>query len=267
LSTAYHPQTDGQTERVNQELEQYLRLYTNFMQTDWYDWLAPAEFAYNNRVHSSTGYSPFYLEYGRHPHIPGVPTKKTNNPAAEGFHVSLKEAREMAATALQKTADNMKRFADRNRRKSPDYKVGDLVWLDLRNVKTGRPTKKLDARRTGPFKITAQVGPVAYRLQLPRSWKLHNTFHVSLLSPAHIDKELHPDEVDDALRPPPDIVDGEEEYEVERVLEHKGNKRKRSYLIKWKNYPISEATWEPKKNLKHAKDLVLAYEDGLREEQ
>jgi hypothetical protein len=93
LSTAYHPQTDGQTERINQELEQYLHLYVNHMQMDWADWLPIAEFTYNNREHSATGFSPFFLEYGCHPFIPTAPQKsQINNPMANEFADSLSRA-------------------------------------------------------------------------------------------------------------------------------------------------------------------------------
>ena len=114
LSTAYHPQTDGQTERTNQELEQYLRLYTNFMQSDWSDWLSTAEFAYNNRQHSSTGHSPFYLEYGRHPRTPlSIDPPDTNTPAINSFLEQQELTRQLAFHSLERTATSMKHFADR----------------------------------------------------------------------------------------------------------------------------------------------------------
>jgi hypothetical protein len=90
LSMAYHPQMDGQTERLNQELEQYLRLYINHMQTNWADWLPIAEFTYNNREHSATSFSPFFLEYGCHPFIPTAPWKSLiDNPMAKEFADAL----------------------------------------------------------------------------------------------------------------------------------------------------------------------------------
>jgi hypothetical protein len=90
LSTAYHPQMDSQMEWINQELEQFLRLYVNHMQKDWADWLLVAEFAYNNQEHSATSFSPFYLEYGHHPHVPTAPENPTiDNPATKDFAGSL----------------------------------------------------------------------------------------------------------------------------------------------------------------------------------
>ena len=264
LSTAFHPQTDGQTERTNQELEQYLRLYTNFMQTDWSDWLASAEFAYNNCSHSSTDHSPFYLEYGRHPRTPlTIDTPDSYVPASQDFFTTLANARDAAFCALQHTAENMKRYADRKRKKAPLLSPGQKVWLDMVNLKTGRPSKKLDVRRTGPFEILRQINPVAYELRLPPSWRIHPVFHVSLIHPATIDESLHPVIVDDTLRPPPDLIDDQEEYEVESILDHKHGKRRRQYLVKWKGYPLSETSWQSRSDLRHARDVVLAYEASL----
>jgi hypothetical protein len=187
LSTAYHPQTDRQTEWINQELEQYLRLYINHMQTDWVDWLPIAEFAYNNHEHSATGHSPFYLEYGHHPFIPMAPWKVAiDNPLAEDFANSLSRAWQHAYDALRDAATSMKRFADRKRREAPSYAVGQEVWLDAQNLKTEHPAKKLSLRRLSPFKVLRPVPqdahyPSAYRLALPPSWRIHLVFHVSLL--------------------------------------------------------------------------------------
>ena len=263
LSTAYHPQTDGQTERTNQAIEQFIRLFTNFMQTDWMQWLHQGEFAYNNWTHSSTGYSPFFLEYGRHPYVPGIPESESNNPEANSFHDKLQIARKKATMSLQQTATNMKKFADRKRKESPSYQIGDKVWLDIKDINTTRPSKKLDVKRTGPFEIVKEVSPVAFELKLPLSWKIHPVFHVSKLRPCIEDIGLHPEQVDDNLRPPPDVIDKFEEYEVERIIDHHGSKRRRQYLVKWKGYPDSENTWEPKSNLKHTKEPILQYEKSL----
>jgi hypothetical protein len=131
LSTAYHPQTDGQTEWINQELEQYLCLCVNHMQMDWADWLPIAEFAYNNQEHSATGFSLFYLEYGCHPHIPTVPeVPMINNPTADDFVDALSQTRQVMYDALHDAAVLMKRFVDQKQKESPMYTVGQQVWLD-----------------------------------------------------------------------------------------------------------------------------------------
>jgi hypothetical protein len=144
LSTTYHPQTDGQTERTDQELEQYLWLYINFMQSNWSKWLSQAEFSYNNHLHSSTSFSPFYLEYGHHPRTPlSIDKPESNNPSTNDFLMTLHDAQYTASLSLQRTADDMKHFTDR-KHKHITFDIGQLVWLDIRNLNTGRPTKKLD---------------------------------------------------------------------------------------------------------------------------
>jgi hypothetical protein len=230
LSTAYHPQMDGQMERINQELEQFLWLYVNHMQTDWADWLPVAEFAYNNWEYSATSFSLFYLEYGRHPHIPTAPESPTiDNPTAEDFAGSLSQAQHVAYDALCDSAISMKRFTDRKRRESPSYAVGQKVWLDAQNLQTECWSKKLDLRRLGPFEVLTPVpqdshNPSAYQLVLPTSWKVHPVFHVSLLRPMLLDERLHPPVMDDT-QPLPDIINSEEEFEVEAILGHRGGKR------------------------------------------
>jgi hypothetical protein len=187
LSTAYHPQTDGQTKQINQELEQYLRLYVNHMQTDWADWFPVAEFMYSNHEHSATSHSPFYLKYGRHPFIPMAPWKVTiDNPSAEDFADSLSQAQQHTYDALCDAATLMKRFVDWKWREAPSYTIGQEVWLDAQNLKTEHPAKKLSLRRLSPFKVLGPVPqdahyPSTYHLALPPSWKIHLVFHVSLL--------------------------------------------------------------------------------------
>jgi hypothetical protein len=131
LSTAYHPQMDGQTERINQELEQDLCLYVNHMQMDWVDWLPIAEFTYNSHEHLATGFSPFFLEYGHHLFIPMAPQKsQINNPMANEFADSLSRARQHAYNALCDAAASMKWFADQKWKEAPLYVIGQKVWLD-----------------------------------------------------------------------------------------------------------------------------------------
>jgi hypothetical protein len=144
LSTAYHPQTDGQTERTNQEIEQYLRVYISLAQDDWVEWLASGEFAYNNWEHTSTKQSPFFLEYGRHPITPAKPKASTQNPSADEFIKNLETAREAARRALEDTAERMKKYADRKRSEEKEFQIGDKVWLDAEHLNTGRPSKTLD---------------------------------------------------------------------------------------------------------------------------
>jgi hypothetical protein len=137
---------DGQTERINQELEQkYLHLYVNHMQMDWADWLPITEFTYNNCEHLATGFSPFFLEYGHHPFIPTAPQKsQIVNPMADEFADSLSRAQQHMYDALHDAATSMKWFADQKWKEAPLYMTDQKVWLDAWNIWTERPSKKLD---------------------------------------------------------------------------------------------------------------------------
>ena len=170
-STAYHPQTDGQTERMNQELENYLRIFTSYRQEDWPDWLPMAAFSYRIRQHAATGFSPFYMTHGREPYT-GVETRKeVKTEVAEQFASRLKRIQEEAGAALTIAKDVMKRNYDRHKRAAREYQEGNWVYLDAYNITTDRPSKKLDDKRYGPFQIEAKVGMSAYRLKLPKAWK------------------------------------------------------------------------------------------------
>ena len=123
------------------------------------------------------------------------------------------------------------------------YKVGDRVWLEAKNLNLPYRTSKLAPKRHGPFVINKRISPVAYQLQLPPTWTIHEVFHAGLLTPYRETKEHGVN----FMKPPPDIVDGEEEYEVEAIRDHcfHGRGRKLQYLVKWKGYPEADNTWEP----------------------
>ena len=159
LSTAYHPQTDGQTERINQELEQYLRVFIDHRQEQWPDWLGTAEFAYNNKIHMATKTSPFKANYGQNPRIGFKGRRKGKYEAAEKFVEKMKKIQEEAKAALGKAQEEMKRFGDRKRGKGEEYKIGDMVLLSMKDLKwqmKGRRSEKLTERFVGPYKALSQ---------------------------------------------------------------------------------------------------------------
>jgi hypothetical protein len=252
-STAYHPQTDGQTERVNQEIEEYLRLYVNHKQSDWAEWLSLAEFCYNDREHSSTHVSPFYSNLGMHPRKGGEPRREVKTEAAEVFATRMKKTREEAQSALNKAAMEMAKYYDEHRAETPEYKVGDKVYLDGANITTDRPAKKLEDRRYGPFQITEKVGTRAYKLKLPQTWKIHPVFNVVKLRP------YHPPETSVQQKPPPPppvLVEGVKQYEVEAILDSRMRRGRLQYLVKWLGYPREESSWESESNVRDSGDLV-----------
>jgi Chromo (CHRromatin Organisation MOdifier) domain len=130
------------------------------------------------------------------------------------------------------------------------------VWLDAKNLKTTHPTHKLRAKRYGPFMVTNALSHVAYQLQLPASWKIHNVFHASYLSPYKETIEYGSNFVE----PPPDIIEGQPEWEVEAIVGMRlfGKQKQKQYQIHWRGYPHSNDTWEPEDNV-HAPELIAEY--------
>jgi len=259
VSTAYHPQTDGQTERVNQEIEQFLRIFINHRQDDWAEWLPIAEFAYNNRIHSATRETPFRLDSGQDPRLGTEPTRTGRIEAVDDFLTRMKKTEDEAKSALQQAADDMARFHDRHALEAPSYKVGDKVWLDAHNITTDRPTKKLSDKWLGPYLVDKVLSRSAVRLKLPRSMRIHPVFNVSKL------RLFQPDPiVERAARPPPAPVvqGGEVEYEVERIQNSRMFRGKLQYLVKWEGYPDSENEWLPEVNLKNSPDIVQEFHDA-----
>jgi len=256
LSTAFHPQTDGQTERTNQTVEQYLRIYCNYHQDNWSELLSLAEFSYNNAQHASIGCSPFYANYGYNPRftIELNQFSKHPVPAAEEMAKRLKTIHE-DLTELIKVAQNQQAKYYDAKHKRVEFKSGDKVWLSSSNIRTQRPSKKLDWKRLGPYPVVERIGTQAYRLQLPLSLKIHPVFHVSLLD------RYNESEIPGRTQPPPPpvIVENELEYEVEEILDSRLIRNRLLYLVKWKGYPVSENSWEPVSHLANCKDLIASF--------
>jgi transposase InsO family protein len=158
-STAYHPQTDGQTQHINQELEGYLRIFTSRRQDDWDDLLPLGEFSHNNNVHSSTQQTPFMVDTGRHPRMGFEPHQlhsklKSVNEFTEYMAQGLEEAK----SAIAKAKDEYAMYYNRRREPAPVFKPGDRVWLDGSDIATNRPSSKLSHRHLGPFVVEACIG-------------------------------------------------------------------------------------------------------------
>ena len=256
-STAYHPQTDGQTERVNQELEQYLRLFVSERQDNWKDLLPLAEFQYNNHVHASTQHSPFLLDTGRHPRMGFEPhAEPSHREAVNEFTKRMATTLEEAKAALAKAKDDMAQYYNRRRNPTPEYKIGDMMYLDARDIRTTRPSQKLAHKYLGPYPITARIGTHAYRLKLPATMsRIHPVFHVVKLLPAP--RDTIPGRRNTEV-PEPDIINDEEHYEVEEILDSRFFRRKLQYLVAWKGYGYEENTWTNATDV-NANDLVKAF--------
>jgi hypothetical protein len=251
-STAYHPQTDGQTERINQELEQYLRIFCSYRQDDWSMYLPMAEFAYNNRIHGTTKVSPFYAARGYHPRTIMTYDLDVGVPRADNIADTMKNVHDEIKAAITNAQEDMKRYYDLKHDSTPEFKEGDKVWLDAKNVKTTAPSKKFADKKLGPFPIKKKVSELNYELTLPTTMAIHPVFHVSLLYPCKDD----PIEGRVLPPPPPVEVEGEEEYEVEEIIDGRLWRNKKQYLVKWEGYTSENNTWQNLDDLKHSQQAI-----------
>lgn len=252
FSTAYRPQTDGQSERSNQILEAYLRHYVSHRQNDWAALLPLAEFATNNRTQASTGQSPFFTCYGYHPKMTISSEEIQLVPAGDDHAEFLRLGFEEVHASLKLANEKTKEFYDKHHKETPRWEIGDKVWLSHENIETDRPSRKLSHRQLGPYKILDKFSSHAYKLKLPKSMRMHDVFHVSLL------RATRPDDFDRRPVPPEPVVtpDQEEEYEVDIILNSRRHRGRLQYLVRWKGYGPEDDTWEPLTNLKKSRAVI-----------
>lgn len=261
LSTAYHPRTDGQTERVNQVLKQYIQIYTNYQQNDWLELLPLAKFAYNNAEHSSIGVSPFVANYGYTPswNISIVDNSDIQSPGAFRLSTRLKLTRDRIKTALQELQLAQAKYFNKNRSQPSTFQVGDKVLLSSKNLRVIRPSKALSDKFIGPFEITDCVGDRAYRLKLPKDYQIHPVFYVELLRP-YKESPLRDNTPKDSPPPAPvRLNNGEEVFLVEEILDDKLVNDKLWYLVSFKGYPAKRNEWIPTEDLLDSAQLIEAY--------
>jgi hypothetical protein len=263
MSTSFHPQTDGQTEKVNQSIELYVRTFCNYEQDDWYDLLPLAEYAYNNSVTSGNGLSPFYANYGYHPRTNWPTEEVVRNPASEAYVHYVTNVHELCKNGLKKTQERMAKYYDQHHKEAPAYKIGDQVMLHGRNISTRRPSRKFDHKMHGPFKVVKLLSRSAVRLELPRRWRIHDVFHVSLLEPyrqATLSGRAPPD-LDRVLEETEDVIPANEFLPL-RIHDSARKRRERKlkvcYLVEWDGWPnVRDYTWEP---YEHLDESARAYE-------
>jgi hypothetical protein len=255
MSTAFHPQSDGQTERTNRILEDMLRHYVSPHQDNWDELLPCAEFAINNSYQESIKTTPFKLNTGREPRTKlswslKIPSKL---PAVEEYISSMQNALAAAKSALHAAQQRQKSYADKKLR-HVEFQPGEQVMLSTQNIRLKVPgTPKLMPKWLGPLTIIEKINPVAYRLALPPALQIHNVFHVALLKRYHNSGRAEP-------QPFSFIDNGQEYFKVERILNHrprdvvtrratkhrpKQTQRTYEFLVKWEGYDDDHNTWEP----------------------
>ena len=256
LSTAFHPQTDGQTERMNQELEQYLQFFIEHRQKDWPEWMAAVEFAINNKVYMATKMSPFMANYGREMRMGGDIRRKGKVESAMEFVERMKKVHEEVEVALRKTQEEMKRYVDRGRRETEEWKKGDRVLLRAKDlVFKERPSKKLMERYIGPYAIEEIVSLNVVKLKLPSSMRIYLVVNVSQIVRY---KEQMKEQKKEKGKPVE--VEEVEEWEVEKILNKKKIREVVKYLIWWKDFMAKGDTWERRENLKNVEELIEEFE-------
>ena len=246
MSTAYHPQFDGQTKVMNRTIEQYLKSFVHNQPTEWYKFLALAEWAYNTSQHSDTSVTPYEVVYGKPPpSIPSYLMSSSCNDAVQTMILTREEIHATLKCKLLKAQDTMKHFADKKRR-DVQYEVGQMVYVKLRphrqlSLRTHQPNK-LTKRYFGPFRIVERIGSVAYHLQLPDESRIHPVFHCSLLRPHHGPFELQTSVL------PPDALHNHPILEPLTILDSRMDLLTEPpthlVLVQWVGLVPKDSTWE-----------------------
>lgn len=243
MSTAYHPQSDGQSEVLNRCLETYLRCFCSQQPHLWADWLCWAEYHYNTSYHSTIRMTPYEAVYGRPPlsllsYIPGLADDPEVDTQLRSRHIILQTLQHNMTTAQQRMARNANKH-----RIDVEYTIGDWVYLKLQPYRQDslvrRPSHKLSARYFGPYQIIGRCGRVAYKLQLPPEAKIHHTFHVSQLKRRHGDNPVQQLPTPESLC----VDDRQPRAILQRRLVQRNNQAVSQILLAWHNSPDSEATW------------------------
>ncbi|KAL0183656.1 hypothetical protein M9458_019352, partial [Cirrhinus mrigala] len=248
LSSGYHPQANGQTERKIQEVGRFLRTFCHDHQDTWNQYLGWAEYAQNSLHQATTGLTPFQCMLGYQPPLFPWSGEPSDVPTVDYWFRESERVWDEAHQHLQRAVRRHQTNADTRRSNAPAYQVGQKVWLSTRDLRLRLPCRKLSPWFVGPFNIVEQINPVTYRLQLPSHYRIHPTFHVSLLKPCH-DPLVLPTEPGGEEPPPPMVVEEGTIYKVKEVLDSRRRGGQLQYLLDWEGYGPEERSWVPREDV------------------
>jgi len=240
-------------------------MFIDHRQEQWPEWLGTTEFAYNNKIHSSTRTLPFKANYGQKPRMGFKERKKGKYKEAKKFIEKIKEIQEEAKAVLEKVQEEMKKYMNRKREEVDNYKVEDLVMLSTKDLKyqmVGRRTEKLTKRFVGLYKIKKIVSLNRVKLELPSTVRIHPVVNVS-----RIQCYIGQVEGQKKEQSAPVIIEGEEEWEIEKILNKWQIRGKDKYLVHWKGFTAELDTWERRENLENAKEAIKEFKKGYQQDQ